>query len=506
MLSFPVLFINLLSIGMLSGVLYAVWRVKEKHAARELFIAIIFMLVWAVTSLLEMACYSLVFKVLWRNLCQIGVFYTPVASILFSLTYTRYWSGYRQRVAKFLYVYQGVGILLVGTDFLHHLVRSSVSLVTASKFSTLVVETTLLGKVLISGNFFLMGLSFILVVVFVITTSRSMRMQAYLLLLGMFLPIVYALAKVASNEQFMQILPISGVFALSAFFLLLGINRFALLKLTPLAREQAFQFLGEGIVICDGDGRVVDMNPAAKQLLGSNSELGEEQIYHLVPRWKEAVRNQKRTSFEFSLFDRSLLAELYPISTQKQEVFGTITLLQDITLLKERAAQLKRRAEIDGLTGLYNRQTFIEHLERQLSSSRESHLIYFDLDSFKQVNDQWGHRSGDAVLQRVGILLVQELDEKCIFCRFGGEEFAIFSAEKRLDEMIACAEHIREHISQQVFAHEIASFSVTASFGVASATTNNFDMLYREADACLYEAKKAGKNCVRYRGQRLDRD
>nr|WP_321262193.1 diguanylate cyclase [uncultured Sphaerochaeta sp.] len=505
MLSFPVLFFNLLSIGMLLGVLIAVWRVRSKRAASELFITVLFMLIWSLTSFAEMVSYTFFFKVLWRNICQIGVFYTPVATLLFSLAYTGYWREKQKQIGRILYIYQGVGIILVGTDFLHHWIRHSVSLVTSSQFSTLVVETTVLAKFLISGNFFLMVFSLVLVIVFVVTTSTSMRKQAYILLLGMVIPFLYAMAKVVSNEQFLQILPISGVFALSGLFLLLGIYRFDLLKLAPLAREQAFRFLGEGIVICDGQGHVVDMNPAAKGLLGTDMGLIEEQMYLQIPRWGRAVRQSERTSLEFALKGRSLFAELYPITSKATETIGTITLIQDVTLLKQRAEELQHRAEIDGLTGLYNRQTFIEKVERQLSlATGESHLIYFDLDHFKQINDQWGHRSGDAVLQSVGSILKEEVDEACIVCRFGGEEFAIFSSHKSRDEMIACAEHLRKYVELHIFTHEQYSIRLTVSLGVSSAITSSFDELYREADACLYEAKKAGRNCVRIRSTPLD--
>lgn len=505
MLSFPVLFFNLLSIGMLVGVLVAVWRVRSKRAANELFVAVLFMLIWSLTSFAEMISYTFFFKVLWRNICQIGVFYTPVATLLFCLAYTGYWREKQTHIARILYFYQGIGILLVGTDFLHHWIRHSVSLVTSSQYSTLVVETTVLGKFLISGNFFLMVFSLSLVIIFVVTTSTSMRKQAYILLLGMVIPFLYAMAKVVSNEQFLQILPISGVFALSGLFLLYGIYRFDLLKLAPLAREQAFRFLGEGIVICDGEGHVVDMNPAAKELLKADMHLIEKQIYLEIPRWGKAVRRGERNSFEFVLGERSLSAELYPITSKATEAIGTITLIQDITLLKQRAEEMQHRAEIDGLTGLYNRQTFIEKVEKQLLlTSGPSHLIYVDIDHFKQINDQWGHRSGDAVLQSIGSILKQEVDEACIVCRFGGEEFAIFSSQKSRDEMIACAEHLRKHIEQQVCNHEQHSIRLTVSMGVSSAITTSFDELYREADSCLYEAKKAGRNCVRYRSNPLD--
>jgi diguanylate cyclase (GGDEF)-like protein len=166
---------------------------------------------------------------------------------------------------------------------------------------------------------------------------------------------------------------------------------------------------------------------------------------------------------------------------------------------------MQHRAEIDGLTGLYNRQTFIEKVEKQLLlTSRPSHLIYVDIDHFKEINDQWGHRSGDAVLHSLGSILKEEVDEACIICRFGGEEFAIFSSHKSRDEMIACAEHIRKYVELHIFTHEQHSIRLTVSLGISSAITASFDELYREADACLYEAKKAGRNCVRLRSTPLD--
>lgn len=234
------------------------------------------------------------------------------------------------------------------------------------------------------------------------------------------------------------------------------------------------------------------MNPAAKELLGTDMDLIEEQLYLEIPRWGKAVRQSERTSLEFALKGRALFfAELYPITSKATETIGTITLIQDVTLLKQRAEELQHRAEIDGLTGLYNRQTFIEKVEKQLLlASSPSHLIYFDLDHFKQINDQWGHRSGDAVLHSIGSILKEEVDEACIVCRFGGEEFAIFSSHKSRDEMISCAEHLRKYVELHPFTHEQHSIRLTVSLGVSSAITSSFDELYREADSCFMRQKK----------------
>ena len=488
---------------MMGGVLVAIYSVRDKRGARELFIASLWMVFWAMSSLVEMICASFPIKLLWRNITQIGVFFTPVASLMFALVYTGYFTKQKRKIATVAYSYQSIAVLLIFTDELHHWMRTSVSMVQGTYYQIIGVETTALGKIFISGNFLFMLLSFAVISFALFRVNRVNLKQMLSVLLGIAIPLLYALLKVGSDGKFLEIVPISGVFFLSGLFMLLGIHRFDLLRITPLARERAFTFLGEGIVICTSDAQVLDANPAAKTLLGESLfEIGEN-LKNLVPYWYDTVLQGTEQTFELQLNDRWLSAKLYPIFHEKQQVLGSITLIEDVSSEKQHAQLLKTRAEVDSMTSLLNRPTFIEQAEHLIAQANTSvQLIYFDIDHFKAINDRYGHRVGDAILSDFGTLVVSTLPKGWIAGRMGGEEFAILCIDQRQDELLGFAESCKDTIAQHRFTYEDVKVRATISVGVSSAVKASFDELYKEADRLLYVAKRDGRNCVRF--QRLN--
>jgi len=164
---------------------------------------------------------------------------------------------------------------------------------------------------------------------------------------------------------------------------------------------------------------------------------------------------------------------------------------------------LQQQSIRDPLTGLFNRRYLEEFLEREISrAQRYNHpigLIILDLDHFKQLNDTYGHDAGDYVLQIIGNLLKENVEDKGIACRYGGEEMILVLPESSLEDTYIKAEKIREAISQLSLNHNGRKLNVlSASFGVACfpqhGTTRTVWM--QTADAALYQAKGAGRNRV----------
>lgn len=159
-------------------------------------------------------------------------------------------------------------------------------------------------------------------------------------------------------------------------------------------------------------------------------------------------------------------------------------------------------ARTDALTGLPNRRAFDEACARSLAQwERFGHpfsLVLLDVDRFKLFNDQFGHVAGDAVLRAVasGLTCGRSTDT---VCRFGGEEFAILLNETALPDAILPAERARQQLAQQVVVIDGVPHRVTVSVGVATALTDEtLSRLLERADAALYAAKQAGRNCTWY--------
>ncbi|UPG92968.1 GGDEF domain-containing protein [Luteibacter aegosomatissinici] len=173
-------------------------------------------------------------------------------------------------------------------------------------------------------------------------------------------------------------------------------------------------------------------------------------------------------------------------------------------VLRLRRSQLRfmRMARRDGLTGICNREHFVEQSERVLAygarSDRGACLILFDLDHFKNVNDTWGHSVGDEVLKRAVDVCRRALHACDVFGRLGGEEFAVLLPDCSPAQARARAEQLRLSISATSATPSRPELLVTASFGVASTLQCGFELhrLLVVADGALYRAKRSGRNCV----------
>lgn len=156
----------------------------------------------------------------------------------------------------------------------------------------------------------------------------------------------------------------------------------------------------------------------------------------------------------------------------------------------------KDQAVRDPLTGLHNRRGF--EAAMQAVGAVGGVYIAADLDHFKRVNDTLGHAAGDAALVHFAAILERLVRGRDVSGRVGGEEFAIWLPDQDLDQGSAVAERVREALAEAVWTFQGTEWPLTASFGVAAwpGTTNARENLAAQADAALYRAKEAGRNCV----------
>lgn len=166
--------------------------------------------------------------------------------------------------------------------------------------------------------------------------------------------------------------------------------------------------------------------------------------------------------------------------------------------LKQQRDQLAETAVRDQLTGLYNRHMLNDEIERKLSFALRHDealsLIILDLDHFKAINDTFGHLVGDGVLKGVAKVLQHNARREDIAARFGGEEMILLLDKCSGENAVRKAEQIR----QEIEALHPEGISVTASFGIAEASseTPTVQLILKKADEALYQAKAEGRNRV----------
>jgi diguanylate cyclase (GGDEF)-like protein len=168
----------------------------------------------------------------------------------------------------------------------------------------------------------------------------------------------------------------------------------------------------------------------------------------------------------------------------------------------ERHRTVEQQALVDGLTGLANRRLCTAALEKELARAERFGeslaLVLADIDNFKDINDRWGHPTGDEVLKAVADTLQASVREIDLAGRWGGEEFALLLPGTNLEGGYELAERVRRKLVRRKFvASDGERIRVTASFGVAAfPQAGTQEQLVAASDGALYDAKRSGKNRV----------
>ncbi len=220
--------------------------------------------------------------------------------------------------------------------------------------------------------------------------------------------------------------------------------------------------------------------------------LGDLILQHIDYRHSDA---RKLTTFAHKIIalDMSLAIETYHLTHVQ-------TLEESLDRSQRQQKTLRMDAATDSLTGLANRKTIINELERLLQQPQKHHpvvAIMADIDHFKEVNDTHGHLVGDKVLAEVANRVRSALRDFDEVGRYGGEEFLLVLNGANLTTSKNIAERIRAHVASQPINLQGQEIQASISLGVAAAHPGEItDSVLARADKALYAAKAAGRNCV----------
>lgn len=280
----------------------------------------------------------------------------------------------------------------------------------------------------------------------------------------------------------------------------------------------------EGILISDQDNIILRVNRAfteitgysAEEVVGKNprvlsSGVQDEGFYAAM--WQSILTTD---SWSGEIWNRRKSGELYPehlvISAVKDNtgaVTNYVAVLSDITQRKEAEDKIQQLAFYDPLTGLPNRRLLLDRLQQALASSSRSGstgaLLFIDLDNFKALNDTLGHDMGDLLLKQVAQRLKSGVREGDTVARLGGDEFVLVLEDlsDHLPEAATQTESISEKILDALNQHyhlEGHNHRSTPSIGITlfQGRLTGVDELMKQADIAMYQAKKAGRNNLRF--------
>lgn len=277
-----------------------------------------------------------------------------------------------------------------------------------------------------------------------------------------------------------------------------------------------FDHSNEAILVTDSACRIIDVNPAftcitgyeKSEVLGKNPNLlrsGLHEADFYAEMWK-SIRATGHWSGE--IWNRNKqgghYAELLSINCVRNEAGAIeyyVGLFSDITAIKNHQKQLEYLAHYDPLTHLPNRVLLTDRLQQALvHADRYAHkvaLIYIDLDGFKEINDRYGHASGDQLLVKIANSMKHALRNCDTLARLGGDEFVVVLPE--LDDIAMCQDIIDRLLVATTKSFDVNGFRlrISASIGAACYPQQDKiepDQLIRQADQAMYQAKLAGKS------------
>ncbi|HKY53253.1 MAG TPA: diguanylate cyclase [Anaerolineales bacterium] len=489
--------------------LYA-FRLRRHVEMAGLFSMVAFSLaIWTACYALELSSVSLESKIFWAKMKYFGGAPGPVLWFVLSLHYTNYRNWLTTPVKLILLMWVILTIGVVFTNEFHRWYWAEIFLIPG--FPETQSEHGFYFWVYAAGLYLLVLISVINYINYYRTAPILFRRQALLMVLGGFVPLgIRILEDFVGWDPFPKIDNVILFLLLSAVLFAIALFRFSALDIVPIAHNLIVDYINSGILVSDALGRVVEINPFARTLIGPQIEnaIGKplDELLKDWPKIDYSPEMRERQEQEISLEKNGdtlfFIVQVSPIRNERQEFIGHVIVLVDITDRKMAEMELERLARTDVLTDVINRRHFFELAEIEFERyKRYGHplaIMMLDIDHFKQINDNHGHLAGDFVLKSIATECNKHLRTTDIFARYGGEEFICLLYEVSPKAAHETAERIREFIETTSLEFDGKSIHVTASFGLAFAQSDQtLEQVIDLADQCLYKSKTDGRNRVR---------
>lgn len=271
--------------------------------------------------------------------------------------------------------------------------------------------------------------------------------------------------------------------------------------------------IGEGVVLIDANGRIEYLNSVAEKFCGCSSygalhrpvsEVFENFDLHRNKRTSTAMEDSlragrqitKETVMVLKGENRCVIEELAtPLYDRNRKIAGTVSILRDVTEMRQETERLIYAADHDMLTGLPNRNLLRNRMEQAIARAHRKHgtfaLLFLDLDGFKEINDTMGHAAGDALLVKVAQRLIYAVREEDTVARLGGDEFVVLlEGPTQENDVKSIVTKICKTL-REPYQLDSQSASVSVSIGTSLFPDDGHDPedLLVHADAAMYREK-----------------
>jgi len=379
-------YLLLVAAAMSAALVFFAWRRRGTPGAETLALLMTGVCIWATAYALELSGADLPTKIVWAKVEYIGIATVPVAWLAFALQYTDREGRLTPRNLALLSALPVVTLLLAWTNEAHGLVWRSTGLDEEGPFLALEVDHGGWFWVHLTYSYLLLLVGTTLLISMLTRSPNLYRKQNLALLVAVSIPWVGNGAYVLGLSPVPNLDLTPFAFLLSGMAIALGLYRFRLLDIVPIARENVTEGMADGVVVLDMQDRVVDMNPAAERFLGSSARkaIGRE-FAALVPNWNGLFEHHhgrvgevhEEVSLGKEPARRDYELTLSPVADRKGHSRGRLILLHDITERKrveDEVRQLNATLEkrvADRTTQLAERERQLEALVGKLIAAHE---------------------------------------------------------------------------------------------------------------------------------------
>lgn len=492
------------------GLAFHIWQRRNIIAANQFMLILIGAAIWSFAHTFKIAAESTSMMIFYDNFAYLGMDIIALGIVTFAMVFTHN-KAYQSKIIWLLLMIEPLANLaMIWTDPLHNLFRSNIQTVTTDLFNLILYDHAIWGLVVLSYFYAVVLISLLLLVQFYIRANKLIRKQTGIIILGISFPYLVGILSMLGLFDILDrdIFPLT--FGLSNLFIAWGVFRFRIFDIVPVVREHIVESMHEGIIMIDEQSRILDVNPAAIEIIGvKEKDLLGHSIEDFLPNLDPALisKNEKiQIESEIKNQENGNLniyeIRISPFSDQQNKSLGHLIFLQDITRRKILESELHRMATTDPLTGILNRRQFDMLAKRELHRIKRQKtplsLLMMDIDAFKKINDQHGHAIGDKVLKEFTDRCQSSLRAADLFGRFGGEEFVIMLPDTNQNTAETVAARIRDCISNDPFSIPQNNIRVTACIGIAAslAGKETIEELVNTADQALYVAKNRGPNNI----------
>jgi diguanylate cyclase (GGDEF)-like protein len=512
------------SAAVIVALLVVTWRSRSDPVAPWFAATLVAFLIWTVGYVFEILSPSLDAKLRWADFEFIGIAVLPVVWFEVVRRYTGH-GPLPRWFAALLAAFVAVSVVVFAVNP-GGIFRGAPTLDTTTSPSVVVPDYGWYWATLFMPVVYLLLATTVVLLAHAMWRDRQSlyRLQYGLLIVAILLPVIAGTLYILGVEPAPGLNPTTAVVSISGAIMAYALFRYRLFGIAPLARGMVVDGLSDGVIVLDTYDRIVDFNPAARQLFPDldGEALGRpvSEILAFHPGLLESIGHvaddsaQDTVVAELSVAlpgdaagglpeSRHFTLALTAVRTSGGRVLGHSVLLHDVTRSVELLRQVERLATTDPLTELLTRKAFLELGEREMTRARRQGfpmwLVKLDLDHFALVNDLYGSDVGDEVIRAVAGACRRILRAFDLVGRFGGEEFVMLLPHLSAVEAEEIAERLRQTVEALAVWKDDQLVTVTASVGLAGTERTDHEFLndlLAPADSALRRAREDGGNRV----------